>query len=146
MFQRHDDGFSLVEVVVAMFLFGLISLAVLPLLISGISLSSVNRDVVAATTLANDRLSQLREEFPTSKASVRTCSELLTAIAAIDSDDPRNPGLTVTATATPDVAGGQTCPTVATAYPRAVLVTVAVSDSTGEVASVPTRIMVGSAS
>lgn len=143
MFQRHDDGLSLVEVVVAMFLFGIISLAVLPLLIGGISLSTVNRDVVSATTLANDRLAQLRKQFPTSKASVATCDALLLAIGSVDPDDPGNPDLTVAASATADPDQTQACPTAAAAYPRTVLVRIVVSDQSGKVVSVPTRIMVG---
>lgn len=144
MTARSNDGFSLVEVVIALFLFGVISLAVLPLLIGGITLTAANRDVVAATTLANDRLAQLRQQFPTSAGSLRTCDELLSAVAAVDPDDARNPDFTVTAVAAPDASELQACPVAATAYPRAVRVTVNVRDGSGTVASVPTRIMVGS--
>lgn len=144
MFQPRNDGFSLVEVIIAVFLFGLISLAVLPLLIAGIGLSASNRDVVAATTLANDRLAQLREEFPTSKSSLRTCDQLLAALRELDPDDAGNPALTARASADPDPEQLQACPVGAAAYPRAVLVTVVVTDDTGAATRVPTRIMVGS--
>jgi len=146
MFQRSDDGFSLVEVIIAMFLFAVISLAVLPLLISGVSMSANNRDVVAATALANDRLAQLRDEFPTANGTARTCEALLVAVAAVDPDDPSNPGLAVTATASPDAAGDPICPTGAAAYPRSVLITIAVADSAGTLVSLPTRISVGAES
>ncbi|GAA3900835.1 type IV pilus modification PilV family protein [Microbacterium invictum] len=146
MTKTEDDGFSLVEVIIALFLFAVISLAVLPLLISGVSLSVVNRDVVAATALANDRLAQLRDEFPTAKGTVRTCNALLTAVAAIDPDEPSNRDLTVTAVASPDKAGDPVCPTGAAAYPRSILVTFTVTDSEGRLVSVPTRISVGAAS
>lgn len=146
MCQRSEDGFSLVEVIIALFLFAMISLAVLPLLVSGVSLSVVNRDVVAATALANDRLAQLRDEFPTAKGTARTCNALLIAAAAIEPGDPSNPDLTVTVTATSDEAGEPICPAEAGAYPRSVLVTFTVVDGGGRLASVPTRISVGAAS
>lgn len=146
MVQRSDDGFSLVEVIIALFLFAVISLAVLPLLISGVSMSVANRDVVAATALANERLAQLRDDFPTAKGTARTCSSLLTAVDTIDPDDPSNPDLTVTATALPDDAGDPICPAGASAYPRSILVTIAVLDGEGQLVAVPTRISVGAAS
>lgn len=152
MFQRHDEGFSLVEVLIAMFLFAVISLAVLPLLISGLSLSVVNKEGVAATTLANDRLAQLRDQFPTARDSARTCEALVIALRDMDVDDASNPGLRVAAAAfpeDPDAANdtnnpdSQICPVQIAQYPRAVVVVVTVSEGTTQLARVPTRITVG---
>lgn len=146
MFPRTEDGFSLVEVLIAMFLFAVISLAVLPLLISGISLSTVNRDVVAATAVANDRIAQLRDDFPTSATTVKTCDQLVAAVAALSQDDANNPNLELTAVALPDVDAGSVCPIGATNYPRSVRVLVTVTDSDGAIAQIPTRFSVGSKS
>lgn len=151
MFQRTDDGFSLVEVLIAMFLFAVISLAVLPLLITGIQLSTVNRDVVAATSVANERIAQLREQFPTSATSVKKCNALLTAVAAISPTDARNPRLTISAAALPEKVPVGTptpavCPVGAANYPRSIRVTVTVREAGGATTTVPTRITVGAAS
>ncbi|SFI37117.1 MULTISPECIES: type IV pilus modification PilV family protein [Microbacterium] len=146
MTTQSDDGFSLVEVIIAMFLFAVISLAVLPLLISGVSLSTENRDVVAATTLANDRIAQLREQFPTSAGSTKTCSALVAAVSGLAASDPANPGLVITASASADPGYTQVCPPAASDYPRSVLVTVTVADSSATIARVPTRLTVGAAS
>ncbi|WP_298942947.1 prepilin-type N-terminal cleavage/methylation domain-containing protein [uncultured Microbacterium sp.] len=147
MFQRHyDEGFSLVEVLIAMFLFAVISLAVLPLLISAVSLSVVNRDVVSATALANDRVAQLRESFPTAADSTRTCAALTAALTDMNADDTVPAGFTIAAEAFVDAGQAAVCPTGADAYPRAVLVTVVVDDSAGGTSTVSTRVTVGAAS
>lgn len=145
MSTHSDDGLSLVEVIVAMFLLAVLSLAVLPLLIAGVSLSVDNGETVAATAVANDRIALLRDEFPTSPDSARTCTALVDAIAAADTGDPNNPDLTISTVAAPDDPGDPVCPASASAYPRSVLVTVTVIDGSGNVTRVPTRFTVGGA-
>lgn len=150
MFQRHDEGFSLVEVLIAMFLLAVLSLAVLPLIISATSLSVTNRDVIAATTLANARLAPLRASFPLESTPPKKCTtELLPAlalIAASGTSDLSNPKLTITVTATPEVTEAtvlKVCPTSTAYYPRSILITATVKDGAKVLATVPTRILVG---
>ena len=51
-----DDGLGLVEIVVAMFVLAVLSLALLPLLIFGMQASARNTTLAAAAQLANDRI------------------------------------------------------------------------------------------
>ena len=48
MGSQNDGGFSLVEVLIAMFLLAVLSLAVLPLIVGAATSSVVNRDIAAA--------------------------------------------------------------------------------------------------
>ncbi len=147
MFQRHDEGFSLVEVLIAMFLLAVLSLAVLPLLIGVTRASVSNRDVITATTLANARLAPLRAAFPLEQSPAKKCqTELISAIGAIATTDANNPSLTVTVVATPEVTESgvpKVCPTATTQYPRTILITATVTGGGTPLAVVPTRILVG---
>ena len=58
------DGFSLVEVVIAMFLLAVLALAVLPALIGATRASVTNRSVLTATTFANGQLAAIQADFP----------------------------------------------------------------------------------
>ena len=58
--QEEDEGFSLVEVVVAMFLLGLIAIAILPALINGLGYSSQQSTVATATRQVNSLVDELR--------------------------------------------------------------------------------------
>ena len=61
--RRHDDsGMSLVEIVIAMLLFGLLAIGVLPLM-WGITQSSVhNRELLTATTFAKDKVAAIQAD------------------------------------------------------------------------------------
>lgn len=61
-----EAGVSLVEIVVAMFLFAVMSVAILPLMMGAVQASAANRDLVAANSLANKQLALLQTTFPNS--------------------------------------------------------------------------------
>jgi len=126
--DRKDDGLGLVEIVVAMFLLALLSLALLPILINGLKQSAVNSTIGTATQV-------LRQELETASSNT-TCKELtdyrdhITAADAItEVTDPR--GVVVRAFR---VVGA--CPTSAAGYPGTVSVQIQVKRmDTGETIS-----------
>ena len=107
----RQAGVSLVEIVVAMFLFAIMSVAVLPLMIGAVQASVTNRDLVAVNSLANARLAMLEAAFPNSAEN--SCAAVAAA-AANGVADPSGSG------ATASIAVG-TCPS---GYPATVTVTV----------------------
>lgn len=112
--ERPRDGqagVSLVEIVVAMFLFAIMSVAVLPLLLGAVKASAINRDLVAVTSLANARLATLEATFP--NTAENSCAAVA-ASAAGGIPDPSGSG------ATASVSVGA-CPGT---YPSTVTVTV----------------------
>jgi len=132
--QRTDDGFSLVEVLVAMFLLALMAIAVLPLLISASQVSVSNRELTTATAFANAQLAPIKAGFPPEPASPKTCSSLQTTAAH---DVPGPGGLVADIEVNP-------CPVAAGDYPASVPVTVTVSSGEeSEVVTLVTRIPVG---
>ena len=139
MAQRNDRGFSLVEVIIAMFLLAVLSLAVLPLLIGATRLSVTNKDVVAANAFANAQLATLRDSFPLAPATPTSCATLqgraVPAASAIS--DPAGTGMNAT------IEVLDTCPTASTNFPASIRVSVTVRDSAGNaLATLPTRIKV----
>jgi len=58
---RADEGFGLVEVVIAMFLLGLIAIAILPTLINGLGYSAQQSSVATATRQVNSLIDQIRQ-------------------------------------------------------------------------------------
>lgn len=90
-----DDGFSLAEVIIAMFLLAVLSLAVLPLIIRASGLSTSNQDTVSAIAVANAHISELRAQFPNDPATTETCEDLEVAVEARRSA-PAPAGATVT--------------------------------------------------
>ena len=56
-----DDGFSIVEVVVAMFLLAVLAIAILPALVQGVRLSSQQSAVATATRELNSLVEEARE-------------------------------------------------------------------------------------
>lgn len=132
--MRDSEGFSIVEVIIAMFLLMVLSLAVLPLIIGATSTSVVNRDLVAATTFANAQLAPVKASFPNDPATPTSCAALR-GRAAVDVPDPAGTGLTA------DLTMGS-CPA---AYPGVVLVTVVVEDPADPgvgLVRLPTRVSV----
>lgn len=69
-------GFTLVEVIVAMFLFTVLALAILPAVIGAIGGSRLNKDIVAANNYATAQLAAIMAEFPTDAETTKTCSQL----------------------------------------------------------------------
>ncbi|WP_127475529.1 prepilin-type N-terminal cleavage/methylation domain-containing protein [Microbacterium sulfonylureivorans] len=115
--MSDSKGFSIVEVIVAMFLLMVLALAVLPLIIGATNTSVVNRDLVAATTFANAQVAPIKAAFPNDPGTPTSCATLQ-GRAAVDVQDTAGTGLQA------DTAIGA-CPSV---YPGAVLVTVVVED------------------
>lgn len=115
--MRDSKGFSIVEVIIAMFLLMVLALAVLPLIIGATGTSVVNRDLVAATTFANAQLAPIKAAFPNDPGTPTSCATLR-GRAAVDVQDTAGTGLQA------DITIGA-CPT---AYPGAVVVTVLVED------------------
>ncbi|WP_413354526.1 type IV pilus modification PilV family protein [Microbacterium sp. 1P06AB] len=101
-----DDGVSLVEVVIAMFLFALLAVAILPLAIQAQALSSTNRDAASASAFASGLLAEVRAEFR--DTDLQTCAEVRNFLAARGSagivTDPAGSGQTARLTA------DSTCP------------------------------------
>nr|WP_274635829.1 prepilin-type N-terminal cleavage/methylation domain-containing protein [Microbacterium bovistercoris] len=129
-----DAGFSIVEVIIAMFLLAVIALALLPLLV-GVTRSSVtNKSLVAATSLANAQLAPIRSQFPNTSTGTNQCSDVR-AKSASAVPGPAGSGLLA------DVVVAA-CPTT---FPDTVTVTVKVYKSGAPsqiLAAVPTKILV----
>lgn len=139
MTTRSDDGFSLVEVIIAMFLLAVVSLAVLPLILSGVRLSYLNKDLVAATAFANTQIAVLRDDFPLNPTTPTSCATLQTRAVGLGSaiSDPAATGMKATITIV------DACPAAAAGFPASVRVTVTVRDGAGDtLVSVPTSFRV----
>lgn len=80
-------GFSVVEVVIAMFLLGVIAIAILPTLYQGIRYSSEQSAVATATRHLNGLIEQARE----TPACGRTVSKPASAPASVPADVPAIP-------------------------------------------------------
>lgn len=135
--SKHEDGFSLVEVIIAMFLLMVLALAVLPLMVGATRVSVANRDLVGANTFANGQLAPIKAAFPNDPATPTSCAALQSR-AATDVPDPGGTGLIA------DLTVGA-CPAT---YPGIVLVTVLVEDAADPgqtIVRLPTRILVSAA-
>lgn len=111
----HDEGFGLVEVVIAMLLFAVIAMAILPLALQATRLSAGNRDAVSANAFASSELAAVRARFADGDAN--SCAEVRGA-AVTAAPDAANSGLVA------DIAVAA-CPTT---YPAALTVTVDVRE------------------
>jgi prepilin-type N-terminal cleavage/methylation domain-containing protein len=129
---QDEKGFSIVEVIIAMFLLAVIALAILPLIIGATRVSVGNRDLVAATAFANAQLAPVKAAFPNDPPSPTSCGVLRSTFARTNVADTAGTGLTA------DVNVGA-CPA---AYPGTVTVIVRVSDGDGTLVTLPTRITV----
>lgn len=128
---RREEGFSLVEVIIAMFLLAVIALAVLPLTIAATRVSVDNEELLAATAFANARLAPIRDAYPVNPITATTCTSL-SGRTAVDIPDPAGTRLLADTT-----IGG--CPSI---YPGSVLVTVTVTEGSSTLVSLPTRVYV----
>ena len=114
--NKNDDeaGFGLVEIVVALFMLGVLAVAFLPLLIQGLKLSADNATRATATQILHDRLEAARLQS-TSCAAITIA---LDGTVISEVKDPRG----ITFQVITDV---KTCPTGA-ALPGTVAVSVEV--------------------
>ena len=87
-----DRGFGIIEIIVSMFILGLLAAAFLPILIQGLKLSASNATMATATQLANDQIELAR--------SATKCSELglPTTVTTTTIVDPRNVPLSIVRT------------------------------------------------
>ena len=122
---RAERGFGLIEIVVSMFLLGLLVVSTLPILVQGLRMSATNSTLASATQLANQQIEQVRAK--------QSCDDIVESTSTVDTSGP---SLTVSRTV------GATCP--ASGYPITVPVAVQVSRSdTGDVlVTASTRIFV----
>lgn len=118
--QPDQSGFSLVEIVIAMFVLALMALAVLPLAITTTRASVTNRSVIAATAFANATLEAIRADFPDDASS--SCANVR-ARQAVGVPGPAGTGLEARIQVSPT-----TCPG---ALPSTVTVTVSVTRPPG---------------
>lgn len=70
----RESGFGMIEIVVSMFLLGLLAIAFLPLLVTSMKTTVVNSSVATATQLVNQQMDQAR-------AAGATCT-LITAFGS----------------------------------------------------------------
>ena len=119
--RRVDDGFGMLEIVISMFLIGLLAVAFLPFLVQGLTQSGANRTLAAATQLLNT-------EFENARAQT-ACTGLTAATSSVLDAS----GVTFRVTRT---VGGA-CPTSPSSYPMTVpvYVTVARADTSAVLAS-----------
>lgn len=127
---RDDEaGLGLIEIVVSMFLIGLLAIAFLPLVIQGLLLTSSNVTLATATQLVNAQIDLARAQVATSES----CASL-TAFAALPIGavvDERGTSMQPAITAS--------CPTV---YPGTADVTVTVTANGAVVSRAETLIYV----
>jgi prepilin-type N-terminal cleavage/methylation domain-containing protein len=131
---RHEKGFSLVEVIMAMFLLSVLALAILPLLIGATRVSVSNRDLVAATAFANAQLAPITAAFPNDPSSPTSCAALKSGWDRDSIADAAGTGLVANVS-----VGG--CPP---AFPGTVTLTVSVSRDGERLVVLPSRVLVSS--
>lgn len=85
MVKGNDNGFSLVEVVIAMFLLTVIALAILPLTIAAVELSVDNRVQARANAYAESQIAAVRASFP-NDATTSTCASLAARVRELAGD------------------------------------------------------------
>jgi prepilin-type N-terminal cleavage/methylation domain-containing protein len=122
---KDEGGFGLIEILVAMFILGLLAVATLPILVQGMRLSATNSTLATATQLTNQQIEQVRAQ--------QACGAIVATTTTVTTSGP---SLIVSRTVS------ATCP--ASGYPITVPVTVQVSRSdTGAVlATASTRVFV----
>ncbi len=94
----EDEGFGLMEIVVSMFLLGLLSVAFLPILIQGLQISARNTTLATANQLVNRQLSLATAAAP-------DCSAVQALAGTTTGVDARDVEIQLTTTVT------GTCPT-----------------------------------
>ena len=127
--RDSEEGLGLIEIVVSMFLIGLLAIAFLPLVIRGLTLTSTNVTLASATQLVNAQIDLARAQVATSES----CAGLTTfvAVAVAPVVDERGTSMQAATTAT--------CPTI---YPGTATVTVTVTAGGAVVSRAQTLIYV----
>ncbi|MBD7958089.1 type II secretion system protein [Microbacterium sp. Sa4CUA7] len=134
-----DDGFSLVEVIIALFLLAVISLAVLPMVVGAVRLSVDNKDLVAATAFGNSQLAVVRDAFPLAPLNPTSCAGLQARATPAHAPLPDAAGTGMRAS----IAVLDGCPPAANDYPASLQVSVTVRDAQGDLlVTIPTRVRV----
>ncbi|MCY7289266.1 MAG: type II secretion system GspH family protein [Cryobacterium sp.] len=110
------EGFGLIEIVISMFLLGLLAIAFLPLLVTSMQTTVRNSAVATAAQLLNQELGLVR-------AAGDTCG-LLTAYGA---SEPVPASSDVRGTSYQRAHAVASCPSGSVNYPRTVSVTVSVT-------------------
>lgn len=122
----HEVGFSLIEIIISMFLLALLAMAFLPLLVQGLKQSASNATLATATQLVNGQIELSRSQT--------TCSTLVATSATVV--DPRGVSLLVARTV------GTCAPTAENPASVPVSVSVTRADTGVVVASASTRVFV----
>ncbi len=133
--HRTDTGFSIVELVVAMFLLAVLALALLPLLVGATRTSVVNKSLTSSTAFANAQLAPIKAAYP-NDSTTSSCAALTTAYNNKTTVDPSGSGLQAT------ISVG-TCPSAP--FPATVTVTVTVVKTASPstiLTSLPTKLLV----
>ena len=134
--EQASAGFSLVEVVIAMFILALISIAVLPLLVTTTAASVQSRTQVSASSQASAEVALLRQQFRDELEN--SCAAVASAAAARTGEqDPTTGRFTkVAVSACPSVLPGTITITVEV-HPTAAL--------SGALATLTTQLLVATA-
>lgn len=127
--SAHDDGFGLMEIVVAMLVLSVLAISLLPLLLQGLRQSATN-----ATTATANQLVATQMNLAHSRGTV--CADIRAMAGATTLRDPRDVLLTATTTVTTCPAGGIGTVRVTTSVVR--------GDTGATVSSATTLVYVGS--
>lgn len=92
--RTASEGFSLIEVVIAMFVLALMAMGLVPLMISATQLSVSNRSMTTASAFATAQLAEVRSAF--GNDNPRPCSELATYAHTDFPDNAAHPKLLAT--------------------------------------------------
>jgi len=130
--RSRDAGFSIVELVVAMFLLAVLALALLPLLVGATRTSVVNKSLTSATAFANAQLAPIRAAYP-NDSTTSSCAALRSAFNSKTTADPAGTGLQALITV-------GTCPVAP--FPAIVTVNVTVTKGSTTLVSLPTKVLV----
>ena len=92
--SRDDRGFGVIEIVISLFLLGLLAISFIPVLINGWKTSARNTTIATATQLVNQQMNNLRAvRSPTSAPP--SCADITAFVAGtlLPSLDPRGVSL-----------------------------------------------------
>lgn len=127
--SAHDDGFGLMEIVVAMLVLSILAISLLPLLLQGVRQSATNATNATANQLVSTQMSLAH-------ARGTVCADIRAMAGTATLRDPRDILLTVTTTVSSCPAGGIGTVRVATSVVR--------GDTGATVSSAATLVYVGS--
>lgn len=130
--EAHSDdaGMSMVEVVLAMLLVGLMSIGVLPLIIGITQHSVANRELLRASQVADARISEVQAIAPAVPGQSSSCGAVQSLITALGGTDAET-GFTTSFSA-------PACPGVS-AYPTVLPVSVSVARDGRTITTVTTQ-------